>query len=496
MRNETPLIRLRAKFTVSGDGLQHICIAMLRLTGCALWCSDWYIVACPRAACPFDTEEQAKEYPASYTQRMVLLADELQAVARRFKSCTGAPLWLKVGLNSGPVAGAVIGLHRAFYCLYGDTVNTAARMCKYAGADSVHCTEAFAGAAGPACLDFAVVESRGQSDIKGKGIMETFEIRVLEERFAAACESVLHKAPDPGVLTVQKRTSVFRRSLLFAPRAEPDAAPKQSVKARLSFSPMSNLHVADLTPEDRAWVEDPRHRIDHWRVVFRDPAFEAGFVSGMTLAHRQWLIAGLLLHMMVVALQWRLVVFPEYRYDFAALGSDSLARARNDVGIILGAHWAVAWVYCVGIAVAVHSDAQRARVCSHHFLAVKLVHLAVCVVATARFKAVWGWTMAYTLEMLFLNGWMGLLSFRSAVVLAGCALAVYLAAIAAIITLSPEEALRASGFALGVVFLSRASNFSQRVRWRLLRLHGAELRRMREILSNILPERVSTEMVR
>ena len=27
-----------------------------------------------------------------------------------------------MGLHCGPAAGAVIGAHRAFYCLYGDTV--------------------------------------------------------------------------------------------------------------------------------------------------------------------------------------------------------------------------------------------------------------------------------------------------------------------------------------------------------------------------------------
>ena len=49
----------------------------------------------------------------------------------------------QVGINAGPTAGAVIGSLRAFYCLYGDTINTAARMCKYGG-DQLHCTAAFA----------------------------------------------------------------------------------------------------------------------------------------------------------------------------------------------------------------------------------------------------------------------------------------------------------------------------------------------------------------
>ena len=51
---------------------------------------------------------------------------------------------LKVGISHGDAAGAVIGSHKSFYCLYGDTINTAARMCKYAGPDRIHCTAAFA----------------------------------------------------------------------------------------------------------------------------------------------------------------------------------------------------------------------------------------------------------------------------------------------------------------------------------------------------------------
>ena len=37
-----------------------------------------------------------------------------------------------------------VSVCRCFYCLYGDTINTAARMCKYAGPDRIHCTAAFA----------------------------------------------------------------------------------------------------------------------------------------------------------------------------------------------------------------------------------------------------------------------------------------------------------------------------------------------------------------
>jgi class 3 adenylate cyclase len=38
---------------------------------------------------------------------------------------------IRIGLASGPVAGGVIGDHRILFDLWGDTVNTAARMESY-----------------------------------------------------------------------------------------------------------------------------------------------------------------------------------------------------------------------------------------------------------------------------------------------------------------------------------------------------------------------------
>ena len=85
----------------------------------------------------------------TYAMDMVVLARELAAAAQLHG------FELQVGIHAGSAAGAVIGKLRAFYCIYGDTVNTASRLCKYADAGQIHCSKGFV-----ECLDAERVRCR------------------------------------------------------------------------------------------------------------------------------------------------------------------------------------------------------------------------------------------------------------------------------------------------------------------------------------------------
>jgi class 3 adenylate cyclase len=196
-----PLFRLtHAVFRALDDAVQRF--GMFKYQHVA----EWYIVACPRAANPYDPALQAKPYPGRHHRNMVRLAHELVRIAADHTLPGGGgtgdiPLLLRAGIACGPAAGAVVGSLRAFYCLLGDTVNTAARMCSNAEPGRVLCSPELArclsesagendsysggesGRGGGSCVGGGgvLIEPRGQILVKGKGLMETFYVDVTAD---------------------------------------------------------------------------------------------------------------------------------------------------------------------------------------------------------------------------------------------------------------------------------------------------------------------------
>lgn len=106
-------------------------------------------------------------------------ADHAQAIARfalaalddLAKADDPAPrLQLRIGIASGPVVAGVIGRRRFLYDLWGDTVNTAARMESHGLPGRIQVTESTRRLLG----DEFDCKERGFVDIKGKGQMRTY----------------------------------------------------------------------------------------------------------------------------------------------------------------------------------------------------------------------------------------------------------------------------------------------------------------------------------
>ncbi|EKX40784.1 hypothetical protein GUITHDRAFT_75248, partial [Guillardia theta CCMP2712] len=89
---------------------------------------DTYVICCPRTSRPFHAPDCPARYKQTTSRAMVALASRIIEEVQEFRALSGEPLWVKVGIACGPLAGAIVGAHRRFYCLFGDTINTSARM--------------------------------------------------------------------------------------------------------------------------------------------------------------------------------------------------------------------------------------------------------------------------------------------------------------------------------------------------------------------------------
>ena len=85
----------------------------------------------------------------------------------------GSSLRVRIGLNTGPVVAGVIGKQKFAYDLWGDAVNTAARMESHGVVDQVQVTQITY----ERLKDNFVFESRGEIEIKGKGPMLTWLLK-------------------------------------------------------------------------------------------------------------------------------------------------------------------------------------------------------------------------------------------------------------------------------------------------------------------------------
>ena len=102
------------------------------------------------------------------------LAKEMVKISSTFKDHNGDPIKLRIGLNSGPAVSGVIGKSKFAFDVWGDTINTAARLESYGSPNCVHMTRA----------TYELLKNKEKNvqeksiEIRGKGLMDTVLVNV------------------------------------------------------------------------------------------------------------------------------------------------------------------------------------------------------------------------------------------------------------------------------------------------------------------------------
>ncbi|MEM7439296.1 MAG: adenylate/guanylate cyclase domain-containing protein [Pseudomonadota bacterium] len=110
------------------------------------------------------------EPQSDHAERVAQMALDMVAETEKFSAEMGEKIELRIGIHTGPVVAGVIGTRKPFYDVWGDTVNTAARMETFGTNGKIQVTSETM-ARLKSTFDFS---ERGEVDIKGKGPLDLY----------------------------------------------------------------------------------------------------------------------------------------------------------------------------------------------------------------------------------------------------------------------------------------------------------------------------------
>jgi len=110
------------------------------------------------------------EHQIDHVDRAVMMGLDIVGVIPRLREDLGLSIDVRVGIHTGPVLAGVIGVHKPFYDIWGDTVNVASRLEKNGALGRVHISDDVRQALGGR-FHF---EDRGPIELKNRGSVNTW----------------------------------------------------------------------------------------------------------------------------------------------------------------------------------------------------------------------------------------------------------------------------------------------------------------------------------
>jgi class 3 adenylate cyclase len=84
---------------------------------------------------------------------------------------------MRMGVHSGRVVGGIVGIEKYIYDVFGDTINTAARMEHYSEPDKINVSsETYALAS-----EYFIFKERGSVEVKGKGLITMYFLEGIKQ---------------------------------------------------------------------------------------------------------------------------------------------------------------------------------------------------------------------------------------------------------------------------------------------------------------------------
>eukprot|EP01065_Artemidia_motanka_P026662 TRINITY_DN3185_c0_g1_i2.p1 TRINITY_DN3185_c0_g1~~TRINITY_DN3185_c0_g1_i2.p1 ORF type:complete len:1826 (+),score=430.72 TRINITY_DN3185_c0_g1_i2:164-5641(+) len=140
----------------------------------------------------------APEEEPDHASKMLSFCYDVLLLLQLYNESLEAKLELRVGINSGPVVGGIIGKRQCLFDVWGDTVNVARRMDSTGLPNCVHMTikthELLEGSErGRSLLQRSGVQQVKRSiDVKGKGEMQTVLLSNIDQTFTQADVERVH----------------------------------------------------------------------------------------------------------------------------------------------------------------------------------------------------------------------------------------------------------------------------------------------------------------